>query len=168
MPNFLIWDKIFKATIFINIAAFLTGCASSGSDFISGNTSNYNSPIIKPSKSFTEAPCIRDSVNGMRFAFFGLKFDTPEPIVTGYYYCNGNSPAKDAGVFIGDRIVAIRNCRVSSTSDVNELFRETPIRTFPLVDIYRDGKIEKKGIKIIPFVFGTASTNQNAQGCKSG
>ena len=99
--------------------------------------------------------------------FFGLRFSTNEPVVTGYYYCNGKNPAKDAGILINDRVISVRNCTVRNTNDVLALFKETPLQTFPLIKIQRNGVDLIKGIKVIPFIYGTASTDQNSRNCKS-
>lgn len=165
MQNFLIWDKVFKVAIFFNIATLITGCSSTNNN-ISSNNQIYPQ-VIRQSKSFIESPCIRDTPGGRRLAFFGLRFSTAEPIVTDYYYCNGISPAKEAGVSIGDKINKVRGCRVTTSSDVDALFKETPIQTFPIIEIQRGGVVEKNGIKIVPFIYGTASQNPNARGCKS-
>lgn len=151
--------------MFFIVAAFVAGCSSTNSNISSNN--QRKSTQIRQSKSFIELPCIRDIPGGRRLAFFGLKFDASEPVVTDYYYCNGISPAKEAGVFIGDRIIQVRNCMATTSRDVDALFKETPIQTFPIIEIQRGGSIEKKGIKVVPFIYGTASQNPNARGCKS-
>jgi hypothetical protein len=160
MQSCLICHKINTAIIYFIIAVFITGCNSLT------NNEAYDS-VIKSSRSFIDAPCIRSSTNTGLIAFFGLRLDGYEPVVTGYYYCNGRSPAKDADILIGDRVVRVRNCLVNSSSDVRQLFQETPTKTFPLLDIYRNGVTEKKGIKVIPFAYGTASSSSYAQSCKT-
>lgn len=151
--------------IFFNIAILIAGCAST-SNGISSNNQIYPQ-VIRQSKSFIESPCIRDTPGSRRLAFLGLRFSTAEPIVTDYYYCNGISPAKEAGVFIGDKINKIRGCIVSTSSDVEGLFKEIPIQTLPIIEIQRGGVVEIKGINVVPFIYGTASKNPNVRGCKS-
>lgn len=160
-----ILGKSVEVAIFLIIATIVAGCSSTSNNFSSNN--QIHSPPIRESKSFIDSPCIRDVPGGRRLAFFGLKFSTNEPIVGDYYYCNGISPAKNAGIFIGDKIIKVRNCIVTTSRDVDALFKETPIQTFPIIEIQRGGSIEKKGIKVVPFIYGTASHNPNARGCKS-
>lgn len=168
MQNSSICDirgKSVEVAIFLIIATLIAGCSSTNNSFSSDNQNQ--SPAIRQSRSFIESPCIRDTPEGRRLAFFGLRFSTADPIVTDYYYCNGISPAKEAGVSIGDKIIKVRDCRVTTSSDVDTFFKETPIKTFPIIEIQRGGVIEKKGIKVLPFIYGTASQNPNARGCKS-
>jgi hypothetical protein len=168
MQNSSIYDirgKSVEVAIFLIIATLIAGCSSTNNNFSSNNQNQ--SPAIRQSKSFIESPCVRDTPGGRRLAFFGLKLSTAEPIVTDYYYCNGISPAKEAGISIGDKINKVRGCRVITSSDVDALFKETPIKTFPIIEIQRGGMIEPKGIKVVPFIYGTASQNPNARGCKS-
>lgn len=168
MQNSSICDilgKSVEVAIFLIIATLIAGCSSTSNNFSSNNQSH--SPPIRESKLFIDSPCIRDVPGGSRLAFFGLKFSINEPIVTDYYYCNGTSPAKNAGIRIGDKIIKIRSCSVTTSSEVDALFKETPIQTLPIVEIQRGGLIEKKGIEVVPFIYGTASKNPNARDCKS-
>lgn len=165
MRSYLIWHKAYRVVIFLNISTLISGCSSINGDLYSDDK-NYPQ-TIRQSKSFIESPCIRDTPGGRSLAFFGLRFSTNEPVVTDYYYCNGISPAKEAGIYIGDKINKVRNCRVTTSSDVDALFKETPTQTFPIIEIQRSGVVEQKGIKVVPFIYGTASKNPNARGCKS-
>ena len=95
---------------------------------------------IKDNAQLHSTSCTRHqpSSDGRR-AFFGFEVSSGTTSVAGYFYCGRRSPAQDAGLLPGDRIVKIRGCSVGTPDDLLQLISETSPNTVVFVEIERQG-----------------------------
>lgn len=66
------------------------------------------------------------------------------PVVGGFY---GDSPAEDAGLEVGDRIVAVNGAAITSFEDIPELIRPQAGRSVDL-SVRRDGEVRSFPVKV--------------------
>ena len=60
-------------------------------------------------------------------------------VVKGYFYCGTRSPAKDAGINIGDKITKIRGCNVYNATDVLDQISQSAPGNIIFVEIVKSG-----------------------------
>lgn len=133
-------------------AIFLSGCSTYNT---TKNPATLYTPPQKmnlpPSGDINNIPCERfqPSQEGKR-AFLGIEVDSYQPIVTGFFYCNSKSPAKDAGIEVGDKITRIRGCPISTGNDVISIIQDTAPRSLVLIEVLRGNATKQLSIKTIP------------------
>lgn len=114
---------------------FLYGCGSTpdrSSNRISAPSQQQSAPVaarsITNNSQLHATSCAQHepSSDGRR-AFFGFEIEDVTMVVKGYFYCGTKSPAKDAGINIGDKITKIRGCNVYGATDViDQISRSAP------------------------------------------
>lgn len=65
----------------------------------------------------TTCTTLEPSRDGRR-AFFGFEIEGDSLVVKGYFYCGQRSPAREAGINVGDKIIKIKGCKVNAASEV--------------------------------------------------
>jgi membrane-associated protease RseP (regulator of RpoE activity) len=137
---------------------FLVGCGSSP------NRSPSREYIQRPSQPTPTPVAARNIVNNSqlhatscasfepsrdgRRAFFGFEIEDSTMTVTGFFYCGTKSPAKEAGLNIGDKITKIRGCNVSNATDVMNQINQSAPGNIIFVEIIKAGTTTPKPIGI--------------------
>jgi S1-C subfamily serine protease len=83
-------------------------------------------------------------------------------------YCNGKSPAKDAGMMIGDRITEIRGCSASTKEGVISLIQDTAPNSAVILKVIRNELLQTVSIKTTvhtPTIYTFPSKDVTARTC---
>lgn len=132
--------RFLASTVTLCVTVFFSGCSSN-------QPSRPSSSSLPPMGIKTGNAGVDDITcqrfypdrNGYR-AFIGIELEPVEPIVIGYFYCEGKSPAEAAGVFVGDRITKVRGCPIKVSGDMKSIIMDTAPKTTVFLDIERAGK----------------------------
>jgi len=132
--------QFLTSTVALCAAVFFGGCSSNQPS--RSSTSSLPPMGIKTGNvGINDIACQRfypDS-NGYR-AFIGVELEPVKPIVIGYFYCEGKSPAEAAGVSVGDRVIKVRGCPVQVSGDMKSIIMDTAPKTTVFLDIERAGR----------------------------
>lgn len=132
----LCWHNLIKTGIWVMVLPiFFVGCESTTDrsprrEYIQSvprpapvaarNIANNSQLHVNPCTS------LEPSRDGRR-AFFGFEIEDSTMLVSGYFYCGAVSPAKNAGIKIGDKITKIKGCPVYSATDaINQISQSAP------------------------------------------
>lgn len=132
--------KIFTSTVALCATVLFAGCSSN-------QLSRSSEPSLPPMRVKTGNVGVND-IACQRFypdskgyrAFIGVELEPVEPIVVGYFYCEGKSPAEAAGVLLGDRVIKVRGCPVQVSGDMKSIIMDTAPKTTVFLDIERAGR----------------------------
>ena len=126
---------------------FLYGCGSTpdrSSSRISTPSQQQSAPVA--ARSITNNSQLHATSCGQhepssdgRRAFFGFEIEDSTMVVKGYFYCGTRSPAKDAGINIGDKITKIRGCNVYNATDVLDQISQSAPGNIIFVEIVKSG-----------------------------
>lgn len=141
------------------LAVALQGCATPGGGLEARSPELRSDPISRTSPVVARNITNNSKLNSIscgkheasadgRRAFFGIELEPGTTTVTGYFYCGLASPAKDAGVQIGDRITKVKGCNVRSGEEVVQQFSESAPSTLVFIEVERPGSAGSKPIAV--------------------
>lgn len=94
------------------------------------------------------------SVDGRR-AFLGVRVNTctsqqdgTGAYVVGFFLLDGYSPAVQAGIRVGDRIISVKGCRVSNAGEMRIQLEETAPGSTVFVQLRRQGAAQPSSVPI--------------------
>ena len=141
------------------LAVALQGCATSGGGLDARSPEFRSEPAPRTSPVVARDITNNSKLNSIscgkheassdgRRAFFGIELEPGTTTVTGYFYCGMASPAKDAGVQIGDKITRVKGCNVTSGDEVMQQFSESAPSTLVFIEVERPGIVGSKPIAV--------------------